>query len=119
MTDGDTRITMPSDLEIVITRTFNAPRRLVFEAWPKREHVKQWYSLKSVMMTVCEIDLRVGGKWRYVLRLPDGGEHGFWFGERGSPTYYKGTFSADGNTLSGAWVYPGGGGYSSTATRVK
>ncbi|MER3553577.1 MAG: hypothetical protein C4331_04305, partial [Meiothermus sp.] len=77
MTDGDTRITMPSDLEIVITRTFNAPRRLVFEAWPKREHVKQWYGLKSVMMTVCEIDLRVGGKWRYVLRSPDGGEHGF------------------------------------------
>jgi hypothetical protein len=42
-----------------------------------------------------------------------------WSGERGSPAYYQGTFSADGNTLTGAWVYPGGGGYSSTATRAK
>ena len=41
-----------------------------------------------------------------------------WGGERGSPAYYKGTFSPDGKTLSGAWVYPGGGGYESTATRV-
>jgi len=42
-----------------------------------------------------------------------------WFGEKGSPAYYKGQFSDDGNTLSGAWVYPGGGGYNATATRVK
>lgn len=42
-----------------------------------------------------------------------------WFGDRGSLAYYKGTFSADGNTLTGDWVYPGGGGYSSVSTRVK
>ena len=42
-----------------------------------------------------------------------------WGGSRGSPAYYQGTFSDDGNTLSGAWVYPGGGGYESTATRVE
>jgi hypothetical protein len=42
-----------------------------------------------------------------------------WGGERGSPAYYKGTFSADGNTLAGEWVYPGGGGYQSTMTRVQ
>jgi hypothetical protein len=42
-----------------------------------------------------------------------------WGGERGSPAYYKGKFSDDGNTLSGGWVYPGGGGYESTATKVK
>ena len=42
-----------------------------------------------------------------------------WGGEKGSPAYYKGTFSADGNTLTGEWVYPGGGGYQSTSTRVK
>ncbi len=42
-----------------------------------------------------------------------------WGGARGSPAYYQGTFSDDGNTLSGAWVYPGGGGYESTATRVE
>jgi hypothetical protein len=41
-----------------------------------------------------------------------------WGGERGSPAYYKGRFSADGTTCSGAWVYPGGGGYESTMTRV-
>ena len=41
-----------------------------------------------------------------------------WGGEKGSPAYYKGTFSADGNTLTGSWVYPGGGGYEATTTRV-
>ena len=41
-----------------------------------------------------------------------------WGGEKGSPAYYKGTFSADGNTNAGAWVYPGGGGYDSTMTRI-
>lgn len=42
-----------------------------------------------------------------------------WMGERGSPAYFQGTFSPDGNTLTGDWVYPGGGGYSSVSTRVK
>lgn len=42
-----------------------------------------------------------------------------WGGERGSPAYYKGTFSKDGNTLTGGWVYPGGGGYEATTTRIK
>jgi hypothetical protein len=42
-----------------------------------------------------------------------------WGGERGSPAYYKGTFNADGDTFTGSWVYPGGGGYESTAIRVK
>jgi hypothetical protein len=42
-----------------------------------------------------------------------------WGGERGSPAYYKGTFSRDGNTLTGGWVYPGGGGYEATTTRIK
>lgn len=79
MTNADktTTLTMPSDTEIVITRSFNAPRKLVFEAWTKPEHVRRWYGLSFLAMTVCEIDLRVGGKWRYVLRSPDGSEHGF------------------------------------------
>jgi hypothetical protein len=42
-----------------------------------------------------------------------------WGGERGSPAYYKGQFSKDGNTLNGSWVYPGGGGYEAISTRVK
>ncbi|HTN90608.1 MAG TPA: SRPBCC family protein [Sorangium sp.] len=72
-----TNLEVRSDREVVITRTFAAPRRLVFEAMTKPEHVKRWYGLRSLTMSVCEIDLRVGGRWRYVLRAPDGSEHGF------------------------------------------
>jgi uncharacterized protein YndB with AHSA1/START domain len=68
---------MPSDRELVITRVFNAPRRLVFEALTKPEHVKRWYGPRRLTMTLCEIDLRPGGRWRYVLRDPDGNEHAF------------------------------------------
>jgi hypothetical protein len=42
-----------------------------------------------------------------------------WAGERDSPAFYKGTLSADGNTLTGAWIYPGGGGYEATSTRIR
>jgi uncharacterized protein YndB with AHSA1/START domain len=71
------KIEIVSDTEIRITRTFDAPRGLVFEAITKPEHVRRWYGCEIMQMTVCEIDLRVGGKWRYVLRMPDGVEHGF------------------------------------------
>ena len=54
----------------------------------------------------------------YVYEL-DGDTLTIWSGEKGSPAYYKGTFSDDGNSLAGDWVYPGGGGYESTATRVR
>lgn len=54
----------------------------------------------------------------YVYEL-EGDTLMIWAGERGSPAYYKGKFSEDGNTLTGDWVYPGGGGYQSIATRVK
>jgi len=70
-------LTFPSDRETVITRTFNAPRRLVFAAMTKPEHVRQWYGLRDHTMKVCEIDLRVGGKWRYVMQMPDGSEFAF------------------------------------------
>jgi uncharacterized protein YndB with AHSA1/START domain len=71
-------LTMPSDRELVITRVFDAPRRLVFEAMTEPEHVKRWYGPRRFTMTVCEIDLRPGGRWRYVLRDPESGsEHGF------------------------------------------
>jgi uncharacterized protein YndB with AHSA1/START domain len=66
-----------SDTEILISRTFDAPRDLVFEAMTKPEHVRNWYGCAAMSMTTCEIDLRVGGKWRYVLRMPDDTEHGF------------------------------------------
>jgi uncharacterized protein YndB with AHSA1/START domain len=66
-----------SDTEVVIARTFDAPRDLLFEAFTTPEHVRHWYGCAVMVMTVCEIDLRVGGKWRYVLRMPDGSEGGF------------------------------------------
>lgn len=75
--DAATTLTVPSDTEIVIERSFNAPPSLVFAAWTKPKHVRRWYGLHFLTMTVCEIDLRVGGKWRYVLQGPDGSEHSF------------------------------------------
>ena len=65
-------ITLPSDREILMTRTFNAPRDLVFEAMTKAEHVRRWWGPCHLTADVCEIDFRVGGKWRYVLHAPDG-----------------------------------------------
>jgi hypothetical protein len=59
-----------------------------------------------------------GETFDYVYEM-DGNTLTIWGGEKGSPAYYRGTLSADGNTLTGGWVYPGGGGYQSTATRVK
>lgn len=60
----------------------------------------------------------MGNTLEYVYET-DGDTLTIWGGEKGSPAYYKGTFSEDGDTLTGGWVYPGGGGYTSTATRVK
>jgi len=68
-------VTTPSDREIVMTRAFDAPRRMVFEAYTQPEHVSQWLlGPEGWTMPVCEIDLRVGGPWRYVWRHPNGKE---------------------------------------------
>jgi uncharacterized protein YndB with AHSA1/START domain len=68
-------LTTPSDREIVITRVFNAPRRLVFEAYTNPAHVPHWMLGPSGWsMPVCEIDLRVGGTWHFVWRHSDGTE---------------------------------------------
>lgn len=69
------KITTPSDREIVLTRTFDAPRRLVFAAMTSPEHVRHWYGCGIMTLTVCEIDLRVGGAYRFTMRAPDGGTH--------------------------------------------
>jgi hypothetical protein len=60
----------------------------------------------------------MGNTLDYVYEL-DGETLTIWGGEKGSPAYYKGRFSDDGNTMTGEWVYPGGGGYESTMTRVR
>ena len=68
------KVTTPSDQEIRMTRLFDAPRHLVFEAMTKPEHVKQWWGRlgEGYSVPVCEIDLRVGGAWRFVNRHPEG-----------------------------------------------
>ena len=73
------RMTTPSDREIRLTRLFDAPRALVFDAMHTPEHVKQWWGClaEGYSVPVCEIDLRPGGAWRFVNRLPNGKEVAF------------------------------------------
>jgi uncharacterized protein YndB with AHSA1/START domain len=68
------KLTTPADREIVLTRLFDAPRHLVFEAMTQAQHVRRWWGIldDDYSVPVCEIDLRVGGKWRFVGRTPDG-----------------------------------------------
>ena len=70
-------VTLPADEQILITREFDAPRELVYEAWTTPGLVRRWWTAKRGEATVCEIDLRVGGKWRYVMVAHDGTEVGF------------------------------------------
>ena len=74
---GTATVTLPTDEQILITREFDAPRHLVFEAWTTPELVKRWWNAKRGEMTVAEIDLRVGGKWRYAMVTEDGFEVAF------------------------------------------
>jgi uncharacterized protein YndB with AHSA1/START domain len=68
-------VTTPSDREVAMTRVFDAPRRLVFEAWTNPEHVPHWMiGPEGWTMPVCEIDLRAGGSWHFVWRKADGSE---------------------------------------------
>jgi uncharacterized protein YndB with AHSA1/START domain len=71
---GSFKVTTPSDQEIRMTRLFSAPRQFVFEAMTRPEHVKQWWGRlgEGYSVPVCEIDLRVGGAWRFVNRHPKG-----------------------------------------------
>ena len=72
---GATTFTTPSDREIRMTRVFDAPRRLVFEAYTNPEHVPHWMlGPEGWTMPVCEIDLRPGGAWHFVWRRSDGTE---------------------------------------------
>lgn len=81
--DGTT-MELVSDCEIVISRSFAAPARLVFEAVTRPEHIRRWWAPSSRgVMTVCEVDFRIGGRYRYVMRTNDGTEVGF------SGTYHE------------------------------
>jgi uncharacterized protein YndB with AHSA1/START domain len=61
-----------AEREVVITRIFDAPRALVFKAWTDPKHLKRWWGPKVFTNPVCEVDARVGGAWRIVMRSPDG-----------------------------------------------
>src|ERR671911_3237273 len=76
-TSGSATVTLPAVDQILITREFDAPRHLVYEAWTTPELVRQWWHANRGEMTVAEIDLRVGGKWRYVMVAEGGFEVGF------------------------------------------
>jgi uncharacterized protein YndB with AHSA1/START domain len=74
---GTAKVTLPKDDQIVITRDFDAPKHLVYEAWTTPELVERWWNAKRGEVTTCEIDLRVGGAWRWVMVTDDGFEVAF------------------------------------------
>ena len=73
---GTLKVTTPSDREIVLTRVFDAPRQMVFDAFSKPELLKRWFGPRGWSLVVCEVDLQVGGGFRFVMRGPDGKEMG-------------------------------------------
>ena len=73
---GTLQVTLPSDREVVLTRVFDAPRELVYDALTKPELLKRWFGPRGWSLVVCEVDLRVGGAWRFVLRGPGDSEMG-------------------------------------------
>jgi uncharacterized protein YndB with AHSA1/START domain len=74
---GTATVTLPTDEQILITREFNAPRDLVYRAWTEPDLVRQWWTAKRGEATQIEIDLRVGGRWRYVMTAEGGFEVAF------------------------------------------
>jgi uncharacterized protein YndB with AHSA1/START domain len=76
-TSRSAKLTLPTDEQILVTREFDAPRHLVFTAMTTPELVRRWWHAKRGEVTACEIDLRVGGKWRYAMVTPDGFEVAF------------------------------------------
>lgn len=74
---GTATVTLPTDEQILITREFDAPKHLVYKAWTTPELVKRWWSGQRGEVTTCEIDLRVGGRWRYVMVANEGFEVAF------------------------------------------
>jgi uncharacterized protein YndB with AHSA1/START domain len=74
---GSATVTLPTEEQILITREFAAPPHLVYKAWTTPELVKRWWNAKRGVVTLAEIDLRVGGKWRWVMIADGGFEVGF------------------------------------------
>ena len=77
VSSGTATVTLPTDEQILITREFDAPKHLVYKAWTTPELVKRWWSGRRGTVTSAEIDLRVGGQWRYVMEADRGFEVAF------------------------------------------
>ncbi|HTO26485.1 MAG TPA: SRPBCC family protein [Gaiellaceae bacterium] len=75
--DRSARLTLPTDTQILIVRELDAPAALVWRAWTTPELVRRWWHAKRGEVTVCEIDLRAGGRWRYAMVTPKGLEVAF------------------------------------------
>ena len=74
---GTAVVTLPTDTQILIEREFNAPRHLVYKAYTTPDLIKRWWSGDRGEVTLAEVDLRVGGRWRYVMEANGGFEVGF------------------------------------------
>src|SRR5438552_10706023 len=74
---GTAVVTLPTNTQILITRDFDAPRHLVYKAWTTPELIKRWWSGDRGEVTIAELDLRVGGSWRYVKTANGGFEAAF------------------------------------------
>lgn len=74
---GTAVVTLPTETQILITREFDAPKHLVYQAWTTPELIKRWWGGDRGEVTIAEVDLRVGGTWRYVLMANGGFEVAF------------------------------------------
>jgi uncharacterized protein YndB with AHSA1/START domain len=70
-----TSITQPDGLTVQISRVFDAPRELVWQAWTEPKHMARWFGPKTIANPVCEMDVRPGGRWRIVMHAPDGADY--------------------------------------------
>ncbi|MGW5051600.1 SRPBCC family protein [Actinokineospora sp. NPDC004072] len=76
-TKGTAVVTLPAPDQICITREFNAPAHLVYRAYTEPALIRRWWHANRGVMTVCDVDLRVNGTWRYAMNTPDGVEVAF------------------------------------------
>lgn len=76
VSESELKITLPSDREVMLTREFEAAASLVFDALTQPEWLKRWYGPTGWTLVLCEIDLRVGGAWHFVVQRPDGKQIG-------------------------------------------
>jgi uncharacterized protein YndB with AHSA1/START domain len=74
---GTLKVTTPSDREILMTRVFDAPRRLVYAAFTTPQLIQRWLGPHGFTLPLCEVDLKVGGRYRYVSQAPDGSRLGW------------------------------------------